>query len=191
MKLKEKEELSRFEKCKIALELGYKVEIDKGIVIGLKGKEIKTKSSDGYIRIDFTYNGKIYNLKAHHFIYYCKYGEYPIKLQINHLNEIKDDNRICNLKLATNRENVSYSSENSTGFIGIKKQGKKYSSSLFITINNLGKDVYIGMFNTPYVASSHRELAILFERTLESHSKEHVKEFRDFIKNLYIENFVD
>ena len=181
----EKEELTKFEKFEIAIKKGVTCDIEKGIVYGVRGKEIEKNKTQKYIKVNFRYNKKIYSLFAHQFIYFCKYGEYDISLNINHKNEIKDDNRIDNLELMTHRENIVYSLENTIGFVGIDKKGKKFRAKIGITINNICKNIHIGNFETPEIAFAHRELAIEHERGLESHSKQHIKEFREFIKELY------
>jgi exonuclease III len=179
------EKLTRFEKCEIALSKGITCDIEKGIVYGIRGEEITGKNNKGYININFRYNGKIYSLKAHIFIYYYAKGEYDESLDINHLNEIKDDNRIINLELATRRYNTEYSSENSNGYTGILKNGNKFTAKLAITIEEIKKTIYVGIFETPKIAHEHYKLAVIHERRLESFSTEHRKEFRNFIKELY------
>lgn len=65
------------------------------------GMPVGSKDKDGYLRT--TFNGK--NLKIHRVIWEMHYGEIPDGLMIDHVNGIKDDNRISNLRLATNSQN--------------------------------------------------------------------------------------
>lgn len=60
---------------------------------------------EGYIRL--TLNGKAY--LAHRLAWLYVYGTFP-KNQIDHINRIEDDNRICNLREANNSENQCNSS---------------------------------------------------------------------------------
>lgn len=45
-------------------------------------------------------------------IYTTVYGEIPEGMQVNHINEDKSDNRICNLNLMTPKENVNWGTRN-------------------------------------------------------------------------------
>lgn len=179
------EKLGRFEKCRIAISKGITYDAEKGLVRGVRGNEIINKNDDGYIQICFTYNKKRYTLMAHQFIYYCVYGKYDENLDINHLNEIKYDNRISNLEASTRRYNIEYSKENETGFTGVKKRKYSFESDLRIIRNGESKTISVGSFNTAEIASVHRELAVLHEKELKSFSTEHRLEFRNLIKELY------
>jgi len=103
------------------------------------------KNSEGYIHIRF--DGKLY--LAHRLAWLYVNGELP-KKDIDHINEIKDDNRICNLRLATPQENThnqsSPMSTNASGFRGVHwhKQDKKWRAR--ITVN--GKAKSLGLFDT-------------------------------------------
>jgi hypothetical protein len=65
------------------------------------------------------------------------------------------------------------------------KNGNKFTAKLLITIEEIYKSIIVGTFETPEIAHEHYKLAVIHERGLESHSKQHVKEFRNFIKELY------
>jgi hypothetical protein len=109
--------------------------------------------SDGYRRI--TIFGKKY--LAHRLIWIYVYGYYPHKF-IDHINRIKDDNRICNLREATNSQNkcnTDKQSNNTSGYKGVcwnKERGKWWAS---ITLN--GKRTHLGYFADIDTAAKVRE----------------------------------
>jgi hypothetical protein len=63
------------------------------------GRAIGGKDEKGYIRIRINY----IKYKAHRIIWLWYYGEDPHNKEIDHINGIRDDNRIVNLRLATDR----------------------------------------------------------------------------------------
>jgi hypothetical protein len=96
----------------------------------------------GYIRLKV--KGKQYY--AHRIIWCMINGLFPIN-QIDHQNHIRTDNRIENLKLATNQENCknrTISILNTSGTIGVtwNKANKKWNAR--VTIN--GKRINLGYF---------------------------------------------
>ena len=48
---------------------------------------------------------------VHRFVYECFNGEIPDGKVIDHVNNIKDDNRLCNLQLMTQQENCKKSAK--------------------------------------------------------------------------------
>ena len=67
--------------------------------------------------------------------------------QIDHINCIKDDNRIENLREATNSQNfwnVFRKKKSETGVKGIRKLGNKFQARL--AVNN--KTIYLGVYKT-------------------------------------------
>ena len=74
------------------------------------------------------------------------YGEFP-KHQLDHINHIKYDNRIDNLRNATNQQNQWHkpaAKRNTTGAKGVIKVGKKFVAQ--ITVNK--KKKYLGSYET-------------------------------------------
>lgn len=83
--------------------MGYRIEPKKGIVFGLRGKPIR-KRIKGYICV---YNRMTkFQALAHRMIWESVHGKIPDGMQINHINGIKDDNRIENLELVTPSKNA-------------------------------------------------------------------------------------
>lgn len=80
---------------------------------------------DGYIKIKFDQQ----DYRAHRLAWLYVHGQMP-EHQIDHINGIRNDNRICNLRQATikqNNENTSLRKDNSTGCRGVhfsKREGK-------------------------------------------------------------------
>jgi hypothetical protein len=84
---------------------------------------------------------------------YC-HGHLPA-LQIDHINQAKDDNRISNLREVTakqNRENIPAHSDSGTGIRGVcwRKDTKKWLAQ----IGHNGEHYYLGQFNTVAQASA-------------------------------------
>ena len=65
------------------------------------GQEAGTKLPSGYVRVRI--NKK--RIMAHRIIWEMHYGKIPDSLQIDHINGVKDDNRIENLQLVTAKQN--------------------------------------------------------------------------------------
>lgn len=96
--------MTREEKCKLAIEKGFTYNQETGHVFGVLGKEIKSKDIKGYIMLSLTKDKKHYTLKGHQFAWYWVNKECVTCL--DHINRITNDNRICNLRSVTNKENL-------------------------------------------------------------------------------------
>jgi hypothetical protein len=100
---------------------------------------------DGYIRI--TIAKKHY--PAHRLAWLYTYGEFP-KIGLDHLNGIRNDNRICNLGEATPSENgqnqLRATKGNVAGYLGVsfKKQTGRFGAC----IRHDKKDTHLGYFDT-------------------------------------------
>ena len=107
------------------------------------------KKNTGYIY--FKINCKLY--LAHRLAWLYVYGEFPVNF-IDHINGIKDDNRIKNLRGATYQQN-SFNRDgckNKTSlFKGVSwsKASKKWKANATLK----GKSYYLGLFNLPELAS--------------------------------------
>ena len=98
-------EIERFEKLK---ELGYKYDPETGDLFGGRGFKIKSKDTDGYIICGvYDENRKLYRVKSHRFIWWLNHNEIPE--EIDHINRIRDGNRLENLRNTTHSENTTNS----------------------------------------------------------------------------------
>lgn len=110
-----------------------------------KGTEAGCKNFKGYIKINIY--GKEY--LAHRLAWLYVYGKLPESF-LDHINEIRDDNRITNLRLATLQENYHNISKpqknNKSGILGVCRAncGKKWRADICLN----GKIKYLGVFNT-------------------------------------------
>ena len=81
---------------------------------------------------------------AHRLAWLWVYGEFP-KLGIDHINGVKTDNRIANLRAVSCRENQNNQYKHRGGrLVGARFRGKSWES--YITIER--KYTYIGSFPT-------------------------------------------
>lgn len=126
--------MTRLEKCKLAIELGYTYDKETGIIFGLKGKEIIGKNNRNYIVINLP-NKK--QLKGHQFAWYYIYNE--CVECIDHIDGNTINNKINNLRSVTHQKNMW--NIKCKGFT-ITKKGKYLSQ---IRFNK--KQLYIGTYN--------------------------------------------
>lgn len=107
------------------------------------GDEIKSKDNAGYIQVSI--KSKMYRL--HRIIWFCEKGEIP--KQIDHINGIRDDNRMCNLRNVSQQENLKNQKkrcDNTSGYSGISfnKSRNKWRVRIYVD----KKEKHLGYFNT-------------------------------------------
>jgi len=113
-----------------------RVGVLKGTVAGSINK------IDGYVKIVF--NCKPY--KAHRLAWFYVHGIMPPN-QIDHINHNRSDNRLVNLRLATNQENccnISKPINNTSGIIGV--YWNKSTNKWRVKIEFNKKQIHIGYF---------------------------------------------
>lgn len=116
--------------------------------------------SDGYRHVTINW----VKLFEHRVIFAMVYGYWP-DLEIDHKNLTRDDNRIDNLRLATDSQNQANSKmqeNNTTGFKGVSGHLGKFEAN--ISIN--GKKKYLGRYDTAEEAS-----AVYQAKALEIHGE--------------------
>lgn len=115
----------------------------------ISGKICGTYDAYGYVVI--TTGGL--RVKAHRLAWYITKG-YPPKYEIDHINEVKSDNRPCNLRDTTrtiNLHNRCSLSPGRTGYQGVRKI-KKCPNRWFAVISHNSKRHHLGGFATPELA---------------------------------------
>lgn len=136
-------------------------------------QKVKRGSIAGYIRRD-GYNEIRINYKkffAHRLAWFYVYGKWPEKY-IDHINGIRSDNRICNLRDVSKYEdakNRSISKRNKTGQVGVlfDKSRNKYMS----TIGVKDKTIFLGRFDNILNAISVRKKAEIENGFSETHGR--------------------
>lgn len=113
------------------------------------GEEAGGKIGTGYVAIRI--DGRRY--RAHHLAWLLAYGCFP-SLEIDHINGIKADNRLDNLRLATrsqNAANVGARKTNTSGFKGVSwcSRRQRWRASIGCS----GKRKFLGYHDTPYAAA--------------------------------------
>lgn len=119
----------------------------------------------GYIRISLF--GRKY--QAHRVIWALHYGEWP-KDQIDHINGVKSDNSIVNLRVVTdaeNRKNMPLRSDNKSGVSGVRHRKNCWITE--IVVNR--KNIHIGCFENFEDAVAARKAAEIQYGFHENHGR--------------------
>ena len=110
-----------------------------------------SKDKQGYITLMVC--GKLY--KAHRLAWLYIHGKWPTN-EIDHINGNKADNRLSNLRDVErwiNMHNQGLRKNNTSGFKGVCRKGKKWSA--VIKINK--KIHWLGVYETPELANIARQ----------------------------------
>lgn len=93
----------------------------------------------GYIEIKFNLNGASKQILAHRLVMMAFVGNPPAGMETNHINGIKDDNRLKNLEYVTPKENTQHAIThlNRTGPRGELNGNSKLTKGDVLTIRKL------------------------------------------------------
>lgn len=84
---------------------------EAGLIYNARGQRIGSVMSSGYIFLSMTpalHGAGNQNVYAHRVIWESLHGPIPDGLRVNHINGCKADNRIANLELVTESENMRH-----------------------------------------------------------------------------------
>lgn len=116
----------------------------------------------GYLIVAFSLYGKIKSINVHFLVMesFLNHKSQGLKMVIDHINHIKLDNNLINLRIITNRENTNKKhvkpTSRYTGTRFIKKTNKWVS-----TIYHNKKSIHIGSFDT------EREAGMAYENYIQ------------------------
>jgi len=124
-------------------------------------KSIKINRKSGYNYIILSKNDirktfSVHTLVAISFLGHTPNGQ---KLVVDHINNIKTDNRLVNLQLITQRQNVSKAIRNcASKYVGVsyRKRGNKWIAAISIG----GKGLRLGLFKFEIDASNAYQAAL-------------------------------
>jgi len=92
---------------------------------------------------------------AHRLAWVYMYGSIPESLTVDHINGVRDDNRIDNLRLANGHkeqaQNLKKRNDNTSGYVGVYPHILPNKWIAQIRVN--GKAIYLGIYDTPEEAS--------------------------------------
>lgn len=128
--------MTREEKLKLFKEKGWTYNKETGEIFSHTGRVVKAECY-GYIRCSLRVEGKIDILvSGHQLAWYITTGE--VADIIDHINRVKDDNRILNLRSVTQKENRF-----NTPSKGYYKTKDRYMA----TIRLNGKNKHLGCYD--------------------------------------------
>ena len=117
-----------------------------GSLVTVKERILKPKLTHrGYYRVDLWKQSIGKHYKVHRLVWEAFNGSIPEGLQVNHINEVKTDNRLSNLNLMTCKENTNWGT-------GIERGHKKQSK---VVLQFTLEDVFIKEY--PSIRQAERE----------------------------------
>tara|TARA_R110000744_G_scaffold349632_1_gene455275 strand:- start:369 stop:854 length:486 start_codon:yes stop_codon:yes gene_type:complete len=117
-------------------------------------------NSTGYLKVSLYKDGKIkvrviHQLVAESFLNHTVDG---FKLVVDHISNVKTDNRLENLQVITTRENLSKDKKGTSKYTGVCWYSRYKNWRSKIVIN--GKHKHLGYFNTELEASNAYQIAL-------------------------------
>lgn len=94
-----------------------------------KGKILSQKSIRGYMNVTLCVDNKLTTRQVHRLVMMAfSYNPEYKKLQVNHINGVKDDNRLENLEWCTSSENLKHAYQ-----LGLERQDGEHNANHKLT----------------------------------------------------------
>jgi len=126
------------------------------------GKPVGSVNSKGYLQAGIQVNGRSVTVKVHRVVFYKYYGFLPPVL--DHINLLKTDNRIENLREATPSQNVRNQTKRmgcTSQYIGVHRSKNNAQNPWRSMIGLNGRCVYLGYYQTEIEAHEARVAATI------------------------------
>jgi hypothetical protein len=123
------------------------------------GKPVGNLDKDGYLYLTLKKGSNLIKYAVHRLCFIHYHGYVP-DVMVDHENLNKSDNRIINLREATNADNmrnVGKQAHNTSGIKGVSfhKHTNKWRANIKVN----GKHIHLGVFECPAVASFAYQIA--------------------------------
>lgn len=128
-----------------------------------KGVTLKPRVIRGYKYCSLSTNGIVKTYPVHQLAAMAFLNHKPDghSLVVDHINNIKTDNRLENLQIVTARHNLTKDKKGTSKYPGVSwnSQHKKWAAKIAIN----GKEIFLGYF------TDESEAAIAYQKALENH----------------------
>lgn len=120
-----------------------------------------SQDGGGYYHCDLYLNGNQKTIKVHKLVAIAFLGHKPngMKIVVDHINNVKTDNRLENLQLISHRKNLSKDKKGySSQYVGVTwyKPTSKWKAQIGIN----GKKKHLGLFSNELQAAQAYQLAL-------------------------------
>ena len=137
---------------------------ETGIVYSRRtGKSIGGLHIHGYVRISKWANGKVRRIKRSHIIWWSKYQKMPpAKMCIDHIDGDRANDRIENLQILSNQQNLAKKKKNTNGSskyrgVAFRKDRKKFEAR----VRKWGKKYNFGCYEDEKEAAIARDRGMI------------------------------
>jgi hypothetical protein len=116
----------------------------------------RRERGDGYVSIGLRVEGRAISMAAHRIVWALHHGKWPDQ-HLDHINRIRHDNRIENLREATPAENARNAKSNR---VHTYIESYRRNPDKFVAWTNIGgqEAVHLGIFDTEAEAVAHRDM---------------------------------
>jgi DNA-binding CsgD family transcriptional regulator len=148
---------------------GFSVDPEAGQILGAKGQPIGAVSSRGYLTVNARNRG-IQTSLAHRLIWEAVHGPIPNGLVINHKNGRKTDNRIGNLEVVTQSENILHAFRTGLSCVrGERAPSHKLRNAQVIEIRRLATTGLSNQVIADRFGVSRRNVSMIVNRVTWTH----------------------